>query len=177
MSIAHPITKPSQMRQLLVCKKADLSRWNTDHSIWWARGENPNPANPEEAAQMAKMLILRDKLLAFGGEQACMPYTEEDYDAIMQRGQLFYGKGTRFRKGEPCHCHSNAAYLWDVNRGHCQIATGYALSDDGMWRQHSWVVQPLTTKWRVWETTVSRVAYFGFIMTDEECERFLADNW
>ncbi|MEG1564976.1 MAG: hypothetical protein RR365_14825, partial [Bacteroides sp.] len=91
--------------------------------------------------------------------------------------QLFYGKGTRFRKGQPSQCHLNACLLWEVNKGYCQIATGYALSKDGMWRQHSWVVQPLATKYRVWETTEGRVAYFGFIMTDEECELFCRANW
>lgn len=73
-------------------------------------------------------------------------------------------------------CHFNSARMWDANRGKCQIATGYALSDDGCWRQHSWVVQPLTVKYRIWETTEPRIAYFGFIMTDEECEDFLYQN-
>lgn len=140
--------------------------------VWWARDGIVKPANKEEAEKMEKMFVLRDKLLSFGGAEACMPIIEEDYDNIMNRGQLFYGKGTHFRKGEPCRCHSNACYLWEANKGRCQIATGYALSSDGIWRQHSWVVQPIATKWRVWETTEPRVAYFGFIMDDDECERF-----
>ena len=71
---------------------------------------------------------------------------------------------------------SNSALLWDANREKCQIATGYALSADGCWRQHSWVVQPLTTKYRIWETTEKRIAYFGFILNDEECEEFYYNN-
>lgn len=94
----------------------------------------------------------------------------------MSRGQFFLGKGAKLKKGEPCHCHSNAAYMWEANKGRCQIATGYALSDDGLWRQHSWIVQPLKVKYRVWETTVKRVAYFGTILTDEECEAFCYKN-
>lgn len=29
---------------------------------------------------------------------------------------------------------------------------------------------------RVWGTTVKRVAYFGVVLTDEECEQFWYDN-
>lgn len=70
----------------------------------------------------------------------------------------------------------NSANLWDANRGRCFIATGYALSEDGLWRSHSWVVQPMPRTLRVWETTVKRVAYFGVVLTEEECDRFYRDN-
>ena len=46
------------------------------------------------------------------------------------------------------------------------------LSEDGLWRQHSWVVQPMTRTVKVWETTVERVAYFGVVLNDEECQEF-----
>ena len=29
---------------------------------------------------------------------------------------------------------------------------------------------------RVWETTVKRVAYFGFVMNDTECQEFFDNN-
>lgn len=63
-----------------------------------------------------------------------------------------------------------------MNQGRCSIATGYALSEDGLWRSHSWVIQPMKRTVRVWETTVKRVAYFGVVLTDEECEQFWYDN-
>ena len=53
---------------------------------------------------------------------------------------------------------------------------GYALSEDGLWRCHSWVVQPMARTVRVWETTVKRVAYFGVVLTSEECEDFVENN-
>lgn len=93
----------------------------------------------------------------------------------LSRGQFFYGS-SYMRKGQPSQCHANSAYLWDANRGHCSIATGYALSEDGLWRCHSWVVQPRSRTMRVWETTVKRVAYFGFVMNDTECQEFLDNN-
>ena len=42
--------------------------------------------------------------------------------------------------------------------------TGYALSDDGLWRSHSWVV----TDEVLYETTVARELYFGIELEEEE---------
>lgn len=185
MSLQHPIREASQMRKALEWEPIS-DEWRTGlirGQTWWAKEVTPTfesvdsiAANPTEACQMRKMLTLRDKLLSFGGDEVCMPLIEEDYDAIMDRGELFLASGCKYRKGRPSQCHFNSALLWDANRGQCQIATGYALSQDGCWRQHSWVVQPLTVKYRVWETTVRRIAYFGFVLTDTECERFYYEN-
>lgn len=176
MSLKNPITKPSQIRRPVVCRKITPERKEGLKNMWWSTVSTVQPAHEQEAAKMQRMFALRDKLLEFGGEEVCMPIFEEDYDAIMTRGQFFYGDHARMRVGRPSQCHRNSAYLWDANRGRCQIATGYALSEDGIWRQHSWVVQPLTVSWRVWETTVKRVAYFGVVFDDAECERFYFDN-
>ena len=176
MSIAHPITKPSQLHRPLVWQPIDKEWAKHLEGVWWSTNSTCTPANKKEAAEMNKMFALRDKLLAFGGHNVCMPLIEEDYYKIMSRGQFFYGDHARMKKGEPSQCHRNSALLWNANRGKCQICTGYALSDDGLWRQHSWVVQPLSLSWRVWETTEKRVAYFGVVFNDEECERFFALN-
>lgn len=50
------------------------------------------------------------------------------------------------------------------------IMTGYALSDDGIWRAHSWGVD-LTTGDTI-ETTDARWLYFGFRLSPDEAERF-----
>lgn len=171
------ITKPSQMPKPLVWNPiSDSWRKNLEsNSIWWYKSQ-PDSANEKERAAMEKALVLRDRILGFGGDIACMDLYDEDYEKIMERGQFWYGEHVRFKKGWPSKCHQNSARLWDANRGICQIATGYALSKDGCWRQHSWVVQPLKIKYRIWETTEPRIAYFGFVMTDEECEEFLYWN-
>ncbi len=176
-TIGKTITNPSQMKKPLIWAPMDQEWKKTleDRNTWWYK-DKPNPANEWERIAMEKTFILRDRLLGFGGNIACMDLFDEDLEKIMERGQFWYGEHTRMKKGLPSQCHRNSAYLWDANRGICQIATGYALSEDGCWRQHSWVVQPLTTKYRIWETTVKRIAYFGFVMDDEECEQFLWDN-
>lgn len=50
------------------------------------------------------------------------------------------------------------------------------LLNQWLWRCHSWVVQPMARTVRVWETTVKRVAYFGVVLTSEECEDFVENN-
>ena len=55
-------------------------------------------------------------------------------------------------------------------------ATGYALSADGMWRQHSWLIHRKPRSNRVVETTEPRILYFGFAMTLEHCEKFVSYN-
>lgn len=96
-------------------------------------------------------------------------YYEEDLHDILARGVFLRGYNAMFMPGEACRCHANSAYLWDVNRKTMLIATGYALSRDGMWRQHSWCVSRKSN--RVIETTEKRLLYYGFIMTDRESER------
>jgi hypothetical protein len=61
-----------------------------------------------------------------------------------------------------------AAYYLSV-RGTANIATGYGLSEDGLWRQHSW----LWNGKKVLETTVPRTIYFGVMLNDVEAARFV----
>lgn len=172
MSIANPIVKLSQMPRPISWSHEIDQR----PGMWWSTAWTGKPANDKKAARMQKMFILRDKLLSFGGDQVCMPIVEDDYTAIMSRGQFFYGEHARLKVGLPSQCHYNSSLLWEANKGNCQIATGYALSPDGIWRQHTWVVQPLTLSWRIWETTVKRVAYFGVVFNDDECAEFADMN-
>lgn len=127
---------------------------------------------------------------AVPGSVACLhPSGEEDLDAILDFGILFLpGKDLGLMKGRRNGCHENAARLWDENRDKSRIATGYGLFDDGVWRQHSWCAQSRDgadpyqeddsdpAMWRVWETTEPCLAYFGFILNRDGCEKFLADN-
>lgn len=172
MSISNPIVRPSQMRRPLVCNIIS----EEDKARIKARWFIESPKTEKEKKEMEGLLALHDKLLSFGGQEVVMPDIEEDLKKILKRGQLFYGDHARMMRGKPSQCHRNSALMWDANRGRCQIATGYALSEDGLWRQHSWVVQPLTLSWRVWETTEKRIAYFGFVLDDDECDEFLYNN-
>lgn len=115
---------------------------------------------------------LKNILLDIGGWAACIPAHEPDLAAIIGRGRRFGGE-SRTVKGERSRCHSNSSLLWEANMDKARICTGYALSSDGMWRQHSWV---FFSELGLVETTEKRLQYFGYIMTLPECRAFLEDN-
>jgi hypothetical protein len=71
-------------------------------------------------------------------------------------------------------CHANVSLVFVMSEGAIRIATGYALSPDGLWRQHSWGVDSESS--RVVETTVRRVCYYGFALNDAEILDFVLDN-
>ena len=54
-----------------------------------------------------------------------------------------------------------------------RLVTGYALSDDGLWRQHSWVMDDQV----IYETTVKRTQYYGFVLDPAEAVRFWVTNF
>lgn len=143
-----------------------------------------NPMNPEWKKSLSALGMTKDvphskkeyeplkrKLLSLGGEAAVIRH-EPDVEKILKRGTLFHGEGVRIHQGNNCRCHENAAKNF-AQFGY-GIATGYALSIDGAWRQHSWNIDigegsPI-------ETTEPRVAYFGFILNEAECRQFAEEN-
>ena len=114
---------------------------------------------------------LKEKLLKLGGKHVVMSSYEEDLLKLLKRGKPLKGR-VKMMLGNPNECHRNSALCWDANRDQSQIATGYALSQDGYWRQHSWVMAGS----KIVETTQKRVLYFGFKLTPQEAEVFLASN-
>lgn len=154
--------------------------WKENQKRCWWSTHYTGPTNDVSAAEDAmyteakkKYQPLVDKLLSIGGEQVCLPDYEEDFEKIMERGQIWTGKhSVKMMKGRPSQCHKNSCDLWVNNKDKSVIATGYALSDDGMWRQHSWLIHIKPSSVNVIETTVKREAYFGFTMTYDECVEF-----
>ena len=124
-----------------------------------------------------RLFDLKQILLSFGGEATCLPGYEDDLSEILKYGQLWLGTNIKMMKGVPSQCHRNSCDLWEQNKENTRICTGYALSDDGMWRQHSWVIWMKPNSNQIVETTVPRIAYFGFVMTTEQCEKFAYDNF
>ena len=123
--------------------------------------------------QNPKLKPLYDKLLSIGGTHAVLPIIEEDLAKILRRGVIFPGK-SRTMRGRPISCHSNMARLWYLNHGRIIIYTGYALSDDGVWRQHTWGWDNVDKQ--VIESTVKRTLYFGFPLSPKESEKFYQEN-
>jgi hypothetical protein len=115
---------------------------------------------------------LKKLLLNIGGGACVVPRVEPDKEKIMTRGELRMGGAADLREGLHNQCHQNAAYNYQQD-GH-PIVTGYALSDDGAWRQHTWNIDKSTGK--VIETTEERTAYFGFVLEKDEASQFVDEN-
>ena len=126
--------------------------------------------------------LLQEILLSIGGSETCFPVFEEDMEKILHRGRYYAGH-SKMMKGRPYQCHANSAELWERNHKDrdVHICTGYALSQDGLWRQHTWLVHRYDTatqhRTRIIETTAKRLAYFGCEMSDEEAEEFCLMNF
>jgi hypothetical protein len=101
---------------------------------------------------------LQDKLLSFGGDWVAL-VPECDLKTLMEKGQLFKDK-IILKKMHPDKSHINSAQLWLTNPETYQIATGWALCNDGMWDQHTWLLKGKN----IIETTKPMKMYFGIIL-------------
>lgn len=120
---------------------------------------------------------LRHRLLAIDGDEV-VARPDEDLAKIIERGREFPGRGATLALGAPSQCHANSARLFEANADRVQIVTGYALSKDGLWRQHSWAIfgPDSRTPGKVIETTERRTHYFGFVLNPRETRRFCYEN-
>lgn len=162
-------------------------------TLWWSSANISSPASflslpdnhgmPHEklVSEWRDFFALHQLLLSIGGNETCFPPAEEDMEAILKRGR-FYPGYSKMMVGKPNQCHRNSCELWLNNRRQFQvsIATGYALSTDGLWRQHTWLIHRYRTRtqsrMRLIETTVKRLGYFGFEMAEEEAMAFCSNN-
>lgn len=105
----------------------------------------------------------------------CMGHGEEpDLEILLSDGLFVYGENSTLKKGLPISCHENSGNLWNKNRNKINIMTGYVLSNDGMWRQHTWCLQKADNL--IIETTEKRIAYYGYILNKEQSENFYKLN-
>ncbi len=106
-------------------------------NLWWSR-----EYDGKVEGRCKPVLALKQLLLAQGGCEACLPAIEEDLSSIINSGQLWDDLTTKMMRGIPGQCHRNSCNLWCANRESWQncgfaviICTGYALFEDGFWRQ------------------------------------------
>jgi len=116
---------------------------------------------------------LKAMLLRFGGEYlVAPPKPDQDLPMLLEQGFLIAGP-TKLKMMKSSSCHQNVACVWTKRRfGIVGIATGYALSEDGLWRQHSWGI----LRDGVLETTEVRLKYFGIVLQGERADFFAASN-
>jgi len=114
---------------------------------------------------------LRSILLGIGGEMI-VPVPEPDLAEIIARGKHIKAP-VKMKTMRQSACHKNAAKLCRMNPNY-RIMTGWALSDDGLWRQHSWVLDKKTNT--IIETTELREAYFGIELEGQAARDFIENN-
>lgn len=121
---------------------------------------------------------LESTLLAIGGKR--MVWVPEPHlDELLSRGKVF-PKLVRYADrygGQANACHQTAARMYARLPEYYQIATGYALSKDGLWRQHSWVCCRPPSRGKPYEPTpIKRECYYGFLLSDKEAAEFVQSN-
>jgi len=127
----------------------------------------------EAVSGQPELKRLRFILLRMGG--VCLvapPKFDGDIPALLESGFLTNGQITvKIMKSSSCH--QNVASLWRSRKaGIVAIATGYALSEDGLWRQHSWGIR----RDGILETTEPREKYFGLVLQGSKADRFAKCN-
>lgn len=111
--------------------------------------------------EMPIVTKLETKLLKLGGDRLAMghPCLFDNAKDLLDKGKLIEFKSKQLMPMEKAQCHNNSRMLSMLRKG-CVHYTGWALSDDGCWRQHSWVLENDT---HLIETTTEREIYFGYI--------------
>lgn len=114
------------------------------------------------SARTPEWKILGQRLKAIGGTVVCATF-EEDVQLILDRGKTWVPlqKEIVLIRGEAIRCHDNSILLQEAYP-HLYLCTGYALSNDGIWRSHSWCFEQQT--YSILETTMRRAAYHGAVL-------------
>lgn len=148
----------------------------TDQENWGPLSLHPQQDKAIKETVPVPLFPLEQQLLTLGGTRMIYRY-EPDLKLLLERGETFSGP-VELISGESRQCHANVARIWNEQREIVSIVTGYALSEDGLWRQHSWLIQGKLTvgPYRLIETTTSRIMYFGVLLTQTEAEVFYQTN-
>jgi hypothetical protein len=121
------------------------------------------------AEQQPAILLLRDLLLKLDGTHLVAPTEPDpDVDNLLVNGSVIEGT-VHLEEMAENSCHWNVATLWLQKKENLvAVATGYALSADGLWRQHSWGMRNNA----ILETTRTRTCYFGLLMEGADADAF-----
>ncbi len=121
------------------------------------------------ARRQPEIGVLRRMLLDIKGLEFVPPPgdVETQLRKFISEGRVFNGP-IEFRPMDRSQCHQNVSKLWLLQELH-GICTGYGLSSDGLWRQHSW---GLAERGIYLETTELRTMYFGVLLAPSESDVF-----
>lgn len=114
----------------VICRNRNCQPTKEDSlTAWWREHAKLQPGSLE----------LKSILVKLGGSHLVPP--EGGLPLLIQCGFIMTGP-VLLQLMEPNACHLNSSQLWvEKKLGVVGIGTGNALSDDGIWRQHSWGVR------------------------------------
>lgn len=125
-------------------------------------------------AQQPKLKLLRTLLLGIGGAELVAPIGFDPAIRLLVDCGFVMSGSVKRRIMKRSACHENIARLWTAkHRGLVGVGTGYGLSDDGLWRQHSWGIRSEG----ILETTEMRTTYFGIELQGKDADLFAAANF
>lgn len=137
---------------------------------WWMKRQ-PSINSEEYKLHDPNLFKLRAKLMSFGGEAVCLPDKDPCIQKVLRYGQLWIQDQVYCTPMVDNQCYINSLLLTEGDNSDLYMCTGYALSDDGMWREHGWVIDKKNGN--IVETTTKRVLYYGCVMNSIERERLL----
>ncbi len=132
----------------------------------WPKPQPSNGMRPQ-GAERSDLDELKAYALRFGGDSSAgfgafqrpeilASEVPPDLCARLLKVQPVSGKGARLVQMRRNGCHANSLALAAAKAGR-KAMTGLALSEDGIWRSHSWVLDGA----RILETTTPRTLYLG----------------
>jgi hypothetical protein len=94
-----------------------------------------------------------------------LPLPELDpFVSLQVQSGVLFSLPVRLAVMERSRCHWNVEELWRRKKL-LAVFSGYALSEDGLWRGHSWGVRGASPRSRhIVETTEARQKYFGIAL-------------
>lgn len=127
----------------------------------------------EAVGKQPQIESLRRLLLELGGRQLVAPPSHDPAVPLLINAGFVMAQSVYRIIMQEGRCHENVARVWTRGqRGVVGIGTGYALNEDGLWRQHSWGL----LRDGILETTVPRTKYFGLLLQGGEADLFAESN-
>lgn len=118
---------------------------------------------------------LKKMLLDFAGEEVCLIFFDPNChltQAFSERAEHCSVKDIELNEYLPkSNCHTNAAYLVSCVDPSLHLYYGYYMDKEGMWREHSWCVNPKTGN--VVEVTNKGSCYYGINLSNWENEELM----
>jgi hypothetical protein len=127
----------------------------------------------EASAQQPELKLLKPLLLKLGGAYVVAPQRPDpDLPLLIEFGFVTSGP-VLVKSMDHQACHRNVAEIWKARKhGVVAIGSGYALSSDDLWWEHSWGI----LREGILETTTKRLKYFGLVLQGAKADSFAKMN-